>query len=194
MNKNTIIHTLQSGICEITHTDEYSVEHSIIATLSPTHLPDGTFMVNFIENSARKAINMFNVNTEKYQTISVENIIDIEQLTGVDAVNNENKLRAGTEYLEQLDLFNIEDLYTDEHPDDRRNHTLMAASVHNLILSWNEMHLVQQALGETVALRTDGNSVRELNVLREKIAKQRDEGYPARDYPFWRNYFEGSKK
>ena len=61
---------------------------------------------------------MFNVNTEKYQTISVENIIDIEQLTGVDAVNNENKLRAGTEYLEQLDLFNIEDLYTDEHPDD----------------------------------------------------------------------------
>ena len=69
----------------------------------------------------------------------------------------------------------------------------MAASVHNLILSWNEMHLVQQALGETVALRTDGNSVRELTVLREKIAKQRDEGYPAKNYPFWRNYFEETK-
>ena len=69
----------------------------------------------------------------------------------------------------------------------------MAASVHNLILSWNEMHLVQQALGETVALRTDGNSINELNVLREKIAKQRDEGYPAKNYPFWRNYFEETK-
>ena len=69
----------------------------------------------------------------------------------------------------------------------------MAASVHNLILSWNEMHLVQQALGETVALRTDGNSIRELTVLREKIAKQRDEGYPAKNYPYWRKCFEESK-
>ncbi len=70
----------------------------------------------------------------------------------------------------------------------------MAASVHNLILSWNEMHLVQQALGETVALRTDGNSIRELTVLREKIAKQRDEGYPSKNYPFWRNYFGDEKE
>jgi hypothetical protein len=65
----------------------------------------------------------------------------------------------------------------------------MAASVHNLILTWNEMHIVQGALGEIVALRTDGNSINELNVLREKIANQRDEGYPAKNYPFWRNYF-----
>ena len=65
----------------------------------------------------------------------------------------------------------------------------MAASVHNLILTWDEMNIVQGVLGEIVALRTDGNSIRELNVLREKIAKQRDEGYPAKNYPFWRNCF-----
>ena len=65
----------------------------------------------------------------------------------------------------------------------------MAASMHNLILSWNELNIIQGVLGEIVAMRTDGNTIRELNVLREKIAKQRDEGYPAKDYPFWRNYF-----
>ena len=65
----------------------------------------------------------------------------------------------------------------------------MAASVHNLILSYNELNIIQGLLGEVAALRTDGNSVRELNVLREKIAKQRDEGYPIKNYPFWRNYF-----
>ena len=65
----------------------------------------------------------------------------------------------------------------------------MAASVHNLILTWDEMLIVQGVLGEIVALRTDGNSIRELNVLREKIAKQRDEVYSAKNYPFWRNYF-----
>ena len=66
----------------------------------------------------------------------------------------------------------------------------MAASVHNLILTWNEMNIIQGLLGEVVKMRTDGNSIRELSVLREKIAKQRDEGYPAKNYPFWRNYFE----
>jgi hypothetical protein len=70
----------------------------------------------------------------------------------------------------------------------------MAASVHNVILSWNEMNIIQGVLGEIVALRTDGNSINELNVLREKIAKQRDEGYPAKNYPFWRNYFGDEKE
>ena len=65
----------------------------------------------------------------------------------------------------------------------------MAASVHNLILTYGELNVIQGALGEIVALRTDGNSINELNVLREKIANQRDEGYPAKNYPFWRNYF-----
>jgi hypothetical protein len=66
----------------------------------------------------------------------------------------------------------------------------MSASVHNLILTYNELNIIQRVLGEIAAMRTDGNSIRELSVLREKIAKQRDEGYPAKNYPFWRNYFE----
>jgi hypothetical protein len=66
----------------------------------------------------------------------------------------------------------------------------MAASMHNLILSYNELNIIQGVLGEIVAMRTDGNTIRELSVLREKIANQRDEGYPAKNYPFWRNYFE----
>ena len=70
----------------------------------------------------------------------------------------------------------------------------MAASMHNLILSWNELNIIQGVLGEIVDMRTDGNTIRELNVLREKIAKQRDEGYPAKDYPFWRNYFGDEKE
>ena len=70
----------------------------------------------------------------------------------------------------------------------------MAASVHNLILTYGELNVIQGALGEIVALRTDGNSINELNVLREKIANQRDEGYPAKNYPFWRNYFEDEKE
>ena len=70
----------------------------------------------------------------------------------------------------------------------------MAASMHNLILSWNELNIIQGVLCEIVAMRTDGNTIRELNVLREKIAKQRDEGYPAKDYPFWRNYFGDEKE
>jgi len=69
----------------------------------------------------------------------------------------------------------------------------MAASMHNLILSWNELNIIQGVLWEVANQRTDGNSVRELMALREKIAKQRDEGYPAKNYPFWRNYFEETK-
>ncbi len=69
----------------------------------------------------------------------------------------------------------------------------MAASIHNLILSYNELNVIQGVLGEVANMRTNGNSIKELNVLREKIAKQRDEGYPAKNYPFWRNYFEETK-
>jgi len=66
----------------------------------------------------------------------------------------------------------------------------MAASVHNLILSYNELNIIQGVLGEVANMRTDGNSINELVSLRKKIAEQRDEGYPIKNYPFWRNYFE----
>ena len=69
----------------------------------------------------------------------------------------------------------------------------MAASVHNLILSWNELNIIQGVLDEVCHMRTDGNTIRELMSLRKKIANQRDEGYPSKNYPFWRNYFEETK-
>ena len=115
MNQNEIIQTLQSGISELWFTDSHSVEHSIIGTMSPTHLPHDCDTMDVVDDP--NTIVVFNVNTEKWQRISVQSIIDIEQLTGVGAVNNKNKLQAGIEYLEQLELFNTEDLFTDEHPD-----------------------------------------------------------------------------
>tara|TARA_R110000765_G_scaffold409565_2_gene507884 strand:- start:412 stop:612 length:201 start_codon:yes stop_codon:yes gene_type:complete len=66
--------------------------------------------------------------------------------------------------------------------------------MHNVILSYRELNIVQGALCEVAAMRTDGNSINELDVLCEKIAKQRDEGYPSKNYPFWRNYFGDEKE
>ena len=103
MNQNEIIQTLQSGISELWFTDSHSVEHSIIGTMSPTHLPHDCDTMDVVDDP--NTIVVFNVNTEKWQRISVQSIIDIEQLTGVGAVNNKNKLQAGIEYLEQLELF-----------------------------------------------------------------------------------------
>jgi len=109
MNKNKIIHTLQNGICEIWYTDEYSVEYSMIGTLALHHLPDGedTFTdVDMMDmDNDQNAFNVFNVNSEIWQTISAHRVIDIEQLTGHGAKCNENKLQAGDEYMKQLELF-----------------------------------------------------------------------------------------
>lgn len=65
----------------------------------------------------------------------------------------------------------------------------MAASVHNFILTYNELNIIQGLLYQAVRRTTDENSKNSLNELRTKIQKQRDSGYPAKDYPFWRNYF-----
>lgn len=64
----------------------------------------------------------------------------------------------------------------------------MAASVYNFILTWNEPNVLQSILGRTAANTADENSRNELNALAKKLQEQRNCGYPARDYPFWRNY------
>ncbi len=66
----------------------------------------------------------------------------------------------------------------------------MAASVHNFILTYNELNIIQGLLYQAVHRATDENSKNSLNELRTKIQNQRDSGYPAKDYPFWRQYFE----
>jgi len=67
---------------------------------------------------------------------------------------------------------------------------LMAASVHNFILTYNELNIIQGLLYEEVCRITDENSINSLNELRTKIQEQRDSGYPAKDYPYWRKYFQ----
>ena len=66
----------------------------------------------------------------------------------------------------------------------------MAASTHNFILTWGELNIIQGLLHDSVKQATDKNERNTLLALREKMVKQRDSGYPAKDYPFWRRYFD----
>ena len=103
MKKNEIIQTLQNGISEIWYTDEHSIEHSMIGTLSQTHLPEAEMYTHVPkEDWTGEIINVFNVPEEKWQILSAHSVIDIEQLTGHGAENNEKKLTASDEYLAEL--------------------------------------------------------------------------------------------
>ena len=120
MNKQEIITTLQSGISEITYTDEHSIEQSIIGTMAHQHLPEGNMAQNANSSqhhSSKNIIEVFNVNSEQWETFMVDSIVDIEQLTGEGAPNNEKKLQAGTEYMEGiLELTASEELDSMEYP------------------------------------------------------------------------------
>ena len=100
MKKHTLLHTLRNGICEITYTDEYSVEFTTIGTLSQTHLPHDVDTMDVDDD--QNTFVVFNVPKEKWQTLSVHSVTDIEQLTGEGAENNKKKLQAGDEYLASL--------------------------------------------------------------------------------------------
>ena len=108
--KDTIFNTLQSGICEIIYKDVHSVENSIMATLAPNHLPSSCTDDIAVPDMSLLGcggddtiVVAFNVNTEKWENVLVDSVIDIEQLTGEGAPNNEKKLQAGPEYMEQLE-------------------------------------------------------------------------------------------
>lgn len=118
MNKQEIIiTTLQSGISEITYTDEHSIEQSIMGTMAHQHLPDGNMAQNANSSSSKNIIEVFNVNSEQWETFMVDSIVDIEQLTGEGAENNKKKLQAGTEYMEGiLELTASEELDSMEYP------------------------------------------------------------------------------
>jgi len=117
MNKQDIIKPLSHGISEITHTDENGIEATLMATIAPQHLPDD---VAQLTDTSEHNIQVFNVNSERWETYLADLVIDVEQLTGDGAENNQNKLQASSEYIEQLNLFTDleEDLDTMEHPDD----------------------------------------------------------------------------
>ena len=66
----------------------------------------------------------------------------------------------------------------------------MAASVHNFILTWNELNIIQGLLRDSYENTTDENSRNSTKALMDKLVEQLYSGYPASEYPFWRNYFE----
>jgi len=70
----------------------------------------------------------------------------------------------------------------------------MAASTHNFILTYNELNIIQGLLRDSYNNTTDENSRNSTKELFDKIVYQRDCGYPAKDYPFWRNYFIGEEE
>lgn len=66
----------------------------------------------------------------------------------------------------------------------------MAASTHNFILVFNELNIIQGLLRDAIEKATDSNSKNSLTALHTKLNDQLYSGYPAKDYPFWRNYFD----
>ena len=66
----------------------------------------------------------------------------------------------------------------------------MAASMHNFILNWNELNIIQGLLRDSYENTTDENSRNSTKALMDKLVEQLYSGYPASEYPFWRNYFE----
>ncbi len=69
----------------------------------------------------------------------------------------------------------------------------MAASVHNFILTYEELQVILSALdeqGNRQFFDRDTNGANRTKALETKIREQRDSGYPAKDYPFWINYLD----
>ena len=79
MNKDKITTELESGVCELTIvSDHCSASRTISATLSPNHLPDRKS--NFTNNS--NMVVFWDVIDEKWQTLHISSIGDIERMTG----------------------------------------------------------------------------------------------------------------
>jgi hypothetical protein len=66
----------------------------------------------------------------------------------------------------------------------------MAASIHNFILDFNELNIIQGLVREAIQNAPDENCRNSMTVLHNKLNDQLYSGYPAKDYPFWRKYFD----
>jgi hypothetical protein len=69
----------------------------------------------------------------------------------------------------------------------------MAASVHNFILTFNELNIIQGLLRDSYNNAPDTNCRNSTQALMDKIVEQLYSGYPANDYPFWRKYFKDTQ-
>ena len=110
MKQQEILDELEKGICELTYTDENSIEIAINCTICPVHLYDDELKKSGHEGS----IMVWDVVDELWVSILVNEVIEVERLTGEGAANNQRKLKPHDDYLEQL-LLNAEDFGTNNN-------------------------------------------------------------------------------
>lgn len=88
ISKQHIIDELKNGICELTVVSEHSsASRTISATLSPNHLPE---LKPTISNKPNVIV-LWNMIEEKWQSMHLSVIGDIERLTGY-GVNGRDKI------------------------------------------------------------------------------------------------------
>ena len=80
ITKNYIVEELQSGICEVTIVSEHSsMSRTISATLQPNNLPD----IKPTFSDKPNIIVLWDMIDEKWQSMHLSTIGDIERLTGL---------------------------------------------------------------------------------------------------------------
>ena len=62
----------------------------------------------------------------------------------------------------------------------------MAASVQNLILTFEDINIVKDALRAAMSNTNDNNTYNMIDALVKKLDHQQGQTYPAMEYPFWR--------
>ena len=87
ISKNYIVEELKNGICELTIVSEHSsASRTISATLSPNHLPDMQPTISKKPN----IVVLWNMVEEKWQSMHVSTIGDVERLTGLGVKDAED--------------------------------------------------------------------------------------------------------
>jgi len=89
MEHKQIINELQQGICEITWTDSFSVEHSVMGTLSTNHLNEDFPNLDLGEKN-RNSVAFWDVNAEKWMVDKV-NIDNMEEFLYDEYYGGEEK-------------------------------------------------------------------------------------------------------
>ena len=89
MERDKIIEELTAGICEVTWLDSFSVEHSVMGTLSTNHLDDE--FPNPYEDTPN-IVSLWNINDEDWIEISNIKIVEVERLTGIGIKDDVDKI------------------------------------------------------------------------------------------------------
>ena len=106
MEYKEIINELQQGICEITWTDSFSVEHSAMGTLSTNHLNED--IPNPFEHM-KNIVTFWDVNAEAWIEIAAIKIVEIERLTGIGVKDDVDKVN-----IDRMEEFLYDEYYGGE--------------------------------------------------------------------------------